>query len=91
MKDIGRAEYVTATDDEALAKRLKHLTTTAKQPHPWLFRHDEVGFNYRLPNLNAALGLAQLAQLDDFVQKKRRLARHYEEWLIEWTEIQWFS
>ena len=79
------------TDDEALAKRLKHLTTTAKQPHPWLFRHDEVGFNYRLPNLNAALGLAQLAQLDDFVQKKRRLARHYEEWLIEWPEFQFFS
>ena len=79
------------TDDEALAKRLKHLTTTAKQPHPWLFQHDEVGFNYRLPNLNASLGLAQLAQLDDFVQKKRRLARHYEEWLIEWPEIQLFS
>ena len=79
------------TDDEALAKRLKHLTTTAKQPHPWLFRHDEVGFNYRLPNLNAALGLAQLAQLDDFVEKKRRLARHYEEWLIEWPEFQFFS
>jgi len=79
------------TDDEALAKRLKHLTTTAKQPHPWLFRHDEVGFNYRLPNLNASLGLAQLAQLDDFVQKKRRLARHYEEWLTEWPEFQFFS
>ena len=78
------------TDDEALAKRLKHLTTTAKQPHPWLFRHDEVGFNYRLPNLNAALGLAQLAQLDDFVEKKRRLARHYEEWLVEWPEFQFF-
>ena len=78
------------TDDEALAKRLKHLTTTAKQPHPWLFRHDEVGFNYRLPNLNAALGLAQLAQLDDFVEKKRRLARHYEEWLIEWPEFEFF-
>ena len=44
------------TDDESLAKKLKHLTTTAKQPHPWLFRHDEVGFNYRLPNLNASLG-----------------------------------
>lgn len=79
------------TDDEALAKRLKHLTTTAKQPHPWLFQHDEVGFNYRLPNLNASLGLAQLAQLDDFVHEKRQLARHYEEWLIEWPEIQLFS
>ena len=78
------------TDDEALAKRLKHLTTTAKQPHRWLFWHDEVGFNYRLPNLNAALGLAQLAQLDDFVEKKRRLARHYEEWLTKWPEFQFF-
>jgi len=79
------------TDDESLAKKLKHLTTTAKQPHPWLFRHDEVGFNYRLPNLNASLGLAQLAQVESFVEKKRRLAKHYQEWLVDWPEFQFFS
>jgi perosamine synthetase len=62
------------TDDVALARRLKHLTTTARLPHGWEFDHDEVGFNYRLPNINAALGCAQLEQLDDFLARKRRLA-----------------
>ena len=79
------------TDDAAFAKRLKHLTTTAKQPHPWLFQHDEVGFNYRLPNLNAALGLAQIAQLDDFVVKKRDLARYYADWLDKWPHATFFT
>ena len=79
------------TDDAALAKRAKHLTTTAKQPHPWLFQHDEVGFNYRLPNLNAALGFAQLAQLDDFVSKKRSLAAYYAEWLDGWPRANFFT
>ncbi len=74
------------TDDAVLARRLKHLTTTAKQPHPWLFRHDELGFNYRLPNLNAALGVAQMAQLDDFVAKKRDLAEYYAKWLDQWPQ-----
>ncbi len=74
------------TDDAVLARRLKHLTTTAKQPHPWLFRHDEIGFNYRLPNLNAALGVAQMAQLDDFVAKKRKLAKYYATWLDQWPQ-----
>ena len=79
------------TDDAVLAERLKHLTTTAKQPHPWLFQHDEVGFNYRLPNLNAALGLAQMAQLDDFVAKKRSLAAHYANWFGQWPQVTFFS
>jgi len=74
------------TDDEALAQRLKHLTTTAKQPHPWLFNHDEVGFNYRLPNLNAALGLAQITQLDTFVTRKRNLADYYRNWFKKWSD-----
>jgi len=65
------------TDDAALAKRLKHLSTTARVPHAWLFDHDEVGFNYRLPNINAALGCAQLEQLDDFLARKRALADLY--------------
>jgi perosamine synthetase len=67
------------TNDAALARRAKHLTTTAKVPHPWHFVHDEVGWNYRLPNVNAALGLAQLEQLSGFVAAKRQLARRYIE------------
>ena len=65
------------TNDESLARRARHLTTTAKLPHAWSFVHDEVGWNYRLPNLNAALGLAQLEQLGVFVAAKRALARRY--------------
>jgi perosamine synthetase len=65
------------TDDAALAARLKHLTTTAKLPHAWRFDHDEVGYNLRMPNINAALGLAQLGRLGDFVARKRDLAKVY--------------
>ena len=65
------------TDDPQLARRAKHLTTTAKQPHKWAFFHDEVGYNYRMPNLNAALGCAQLEQLEGFVAAKRELATRY--------------
>ncbi|CAD6875079.1 LegC family aminotransferase [Methylomonas fluvii] len=68
------------TDDADLARRAKHLTTTAKLPHAWKFEHDQVGYNYRMPNLNAALGLAQLEQLPDFVERKRALARRYLDW-----------
>ncbi|BBL70271.1 perosamine synthetase [Methylogaea oryzae] len=67
------------TNDSALAKRAKHLTTTAKLPHAWEFVHDEVGYNYRLPNLNAALGCAQLEQMEGFLAAKRRLAERYAE------------
>jgi perosamine synthetase len=66
------------TNDEELGRRAKHLTTTAKLPHKWAFVHDEIGFNYRLPNLNAALGCAQLEQLDGFLASKRRLAAAYD-------------
>jgi len=65
------------TKDPELAQRAKHLTTTAKEPHPWLFEHDSVGYNYRLPNLNAALGCAQLAQLPERLSQKRVLANNY--------------
>lgn len=64
---------------EALGARAKHLTTTAKRPHPYEYVHDEVGYNYRLPNLNAALGCAQLEQLEAFIAAKRRLAAGYAE------------
>jgi perosamine synthetase len=65
------------TNDEALAKRARHLTTTAKAPHRFRFDHDAVGFNYRLPNINAAMGCAQLERLDDFIARKRLLHDRY--------------
>jgi perosamine synthetase len=65
------------TDSEPLARHARHLTTTAKQAHPWRFFHDEVGFNYRLPNINAALGCAQMERLPDMLARKRRLAHAY--------------
>ncbi|KFN40561.1 MAG: aminotransferase DegT [Sulfuricurvum sp. MLSB] len=68
---------VIVTDDETLAKRAKHMTTTAKIPHPWEYAHDEVAYNYRLPNLNAALLCAQLEQLEGFLENKRDLAEAY--------------
>ena len=67
------------TDDETLAKKAKHLTTTAKVPHKWKIAHDAIGFNYRMPNLNAALLVAQLEQLDGFLENKRLLANKYKE------------
>jgi perosamine synthetase len=65
------------TNDAALGRRAKHLTTTARVAHRWNFIHDEVGFNYRLPNLNAALGCAQLERLTSMLARKRELARRY--------------
>ena len=67
------------TNDALLAKRAKHLTTTAKLPHAWNFSHDEVAYNYRMPNLNAALGCAQLEQLEGFLRAKRQLTQRYQE------------
>ncbi len=65
------------TDDPDIARQAKHLTTTAKKPHRWEFFHDAVAYNYRLPNLNAALGCAQLERLPDFLSRKRQLAEKY--------------
>ena len=65
------------TNDADLARRAKHLTTTAKVAHRWEFSHDQIGYNYRLPNLNAALGCAQLEQLPAMLQAKRRLFERY--------------
>ena len=62
------------TDDSELAKRAKYITTTAKVPHPYEFVHDEIGYNYRMPNLNAALGCAQMERLDEFLAIKTQLA-----------------
>jgi len=66
------------TDDPALAQRAKHITTTAKLAHAWEYRHDEIGYNYRLPNINAALGCAQLEQLPEMLVLKRRLFEKYQ-------------
>jgi len=66
------------TDDKELAKRAKHITTTAKVPDPYEYIHDEIGYNYRLTNLSAALGVAQMENLSFFIKKQRELAKEYE-------------
>jgi len=66
------------TNDAELARHAKHLTTTAKLPHAWEYRHDEIGYNYRMPNLNAALGCAQLEQLPTMLVAKRALFQRYQ-------------
>ena len=65
------------TNDEKLGALAKHLTTTAKLPHRWEFNHDQIGFNYRMPNINAAMGCAQLEQLPQFIAQKRKLTEQY--------------
>jgi len=67
------------TNEEVLGKLAKHLTTTAKVDHPWEYVHDHIGFNYRLPNINAALGCAQMEMLQGFLKKKRELAATYQD------------
>jgi perosamine synthetase len=67
------------TNDSGLAQRIRHLATTAKMPHDYEYIHDAVAFNYRMPNINAALGCAQLSRLDDFLSAKRILAKKYAE------------
>ena len=74
------------TNDETLAKRAKHLTTTSKIAHPYEFIHDEVGYNYRLPNINAALGCAQMENLDTILDNKQETAYFYEQFFNN-TEI----
>ncbi|TXT30684.1 MAG: DegT/DnrJ/EryC1/StrS aminotransferase family protein [Chitinophagaceae bacterium] len=65
------------TNDVELGIKAKHLTTTAKVPHPYEYVHDEIGYNFRMPNLNAALACAQLEQLNSFIENKRSLAQQY--------------
>jgi aminotransferase in exopolysaccharide biosynthesis len=71
------------TDDENLAKKAKHITTTAKKPHKWEYIHDHVGYNYRMPNINAAMACAQLEQLQFYIENKRELADRYREFFKE--------
>jgi perosamine synthetase len=79
------------TNDESLGDLAKHLTTTAKIPHKWNFRHDMVGYNYRLPNINAALGCAQLEQLPGFLLRKRELAEKYRQAFAEVDGVHFFT
>jgi perosamine synthetase len=79
------------SNDQTLATRAKHLSTTAKIPHKWEFNHDHIGYNYRLPNLNAALGCAQLENLPIYIEKKRALAKQYGEMLEGIKGIQFFK
>ena len=71
------------TNDIEIGKRAKHLTTTAKVPHPFEYVHDEIGYNFRMPNLNAALACAQLENLNEFVDNKRKLAARYASYFFE--------
>lgn len=77
------------TDDDKIAQRAKHLTTTAKVPHPWEFIHDEVGYNYRMPNVNAAIGVAQMERIHNYIQNKRNIAGDYRTFFRE-TDIEFF-
>lgn len=77
--------------DEAQAKKIRHTVTTAKSPHPWKYYHDEIGFNYRMPNLNAALGCAQLQQLDGFVEKKSQIFTNYKKFFEQSKYLRFHS
>ena len=68
------------TNNSKIAKQAKHLSTTARISHKWKFAHDQIGYNYRMPNLNAALGLAQFQSLQKFLKSKRLIAKQYQEW-----------
>lgn len=78
-------------NDDELAKLAKHITTQAKVPHRWDFRHDHIGYNYRMPNINAALGCAQLENLDKYVSSKRKVAAEYAEYFKIVPEIDFFE
>ena len=82
---------VIVTDDERLAKKAKHLTTTAKLAHPYEYIHDEIGYNYRLPNLNAALLVAQLEELDGFLSNKRETAIIYKDFFAKIKGIKFIA
>ncbi len=78
------------TNDITMGDRAKHLTTQAKTNHPWEYIHDEIGYNYRMPNLNAALGCAQLENLDMYIRKKRSIAQRYRKF-FETQDVLFFN
>lgn len=77
--------------DEELGRVAKHLTTQAKVPHRWEFVHDHIGYNYRMPNINAALGCAQMENLEQYVESKRRIADRYQAFFAERPDITFFT
>lgn len=77
--------------DEELGKLAKHLTTQAKVPHRWAFVHDHIGYNYRMPNINAALGCAQLENLDRYIEDKRQTAEIYADFFRNLPDVDFFS
>lgn len=77
-------------NDEKLGAYAKHISTQAKIPHRWEFKHDHIGYNYRMPNINAALGCAQLEHIEEYVASKREIARSYEEFFKDIPEIEFF-
>ncbi|MGG3563602.1 LegC family aminotransferase [Neobacillus rhizosphaerae] len=79
------------TNDEMLADYAKHITTTAKIPHRWEYRHDVIGYNYRMPNINAALGCAQLEKMDKFLSSKRMLTEHYQKLFNNQRGVKFFA
>ncbi|TGL98087.1 LegC family aminotransferase [Leptospira barantonii] len=79
------------TNDSEIAKRAKHITTTAKIPHRWEYVHDEIGYNYRMPNINAALGCAQLEQMPGFLKVKKDLFRKYKESFSSISDVSIFE
>jgi perosamine synthetase len=79
------------TNSESVAKLAKHMTTQAKVAHRWEYNHNMIGYNYRMPNINAALGCAQLEQLPGFIEKKRNLAKRYQEAFQDVPGIRFFS
>lgn len=76
--------------DEELGRLAKHITTQAKIPHRWEFRHDHIGYNYRMPNINAALGCAQLENLDRYIESKRQVAAEYEAFFRTVPDMEFF-
>ena len=78
-------------NDEELGAFAKHITTQSKIPHRWEFRHDHIGYNYRMPNINAALGCAQLEHIEEYVASKRETAKAYEEFFRDIPEIEFFT
>lgn len=82
---------IILTDDFELAKKAKHLTTQCKLAHQWEYDHDSIGYNYRMPNINAALGLAQLEQLDSFINNKRDTAEQYDSFFSSLKDTVFFK
>lgn len=79
------------TNNAVIAKLAKHLTTQAKVPHAWEFKHDQIGYNYRMPNLNAAMACAQLEKLTDFLKSKRNIAEKYEIFFKDYDSIKFIN